>query len=266
MSSKIIWDAEDYENNSSNQKQWADEIISKLNFKGNETILDIGCGDGKNTARIAREVAHGKVIGIDSSEKMLVLARERYLKDQYSNLEFQYGDASRLNYFEEFDIAVSFACLHWVNDHLQVLNGIRNSLKIGGRTYLQFGGKGNAAPMFEIANDMMADNRWEDYFTDFKFPYSFYHPDEYLPWVEKAGLNIKRLELIPKTARQSNKKGLKGWVRTTWIPYLERIPAELHDEFLDELTDKYLESYPPDENGAITVPMMRLEVEAEREK
>ena len=265
MNSNMKWDPEDYENNSSNQKQWADEIISGIQFKSNEAVLDIGCGDGKNTSRIAHEVPHGLVVGIDNSDKMLALARERYTSTQYPNLEFRYGDAVGLNFIEEFDMVVSFACLHWVADHLKVLEGIKNSLKTGGRTYLQIGGRGNAAPIFEIADKMIESKRWGVFFQRFIFPYSFYHPEEYIPWIEKTGLRAERVELIPKNAKHNSQENLKGWIRTTWIPYLQRIPEALQDEFLNELTDRYLQNYPPDKHGIINVPMIRLEVEAIKE-
>ena len=56
--------------------------------------------------------------------------------------------------------------------------------------------------------------------------------------------------------------GLTGWVRTTWLPYLERVPEQRREEFITQLIDKYIEKYPPDNEGKIHVNMMRLEVEA----
>lgn len=265
MNSKVIWNPEDYENNSSNQQQWANEIISNLHFKGNETVLDIGCGDGKNTVQIAQEVPRGIVVGIDNSDKMLALARERYTTNQYPNLLFRHGDATSLNYIEEFDFVVSFACLHWVADHFSVLEGIKNSLKIGGKAYLQFGGKGNGAEIFEIADQMIKSKRWDDFFKGFAFPYAFYHPDEYLPWIEEVGFKKQRVELVAKSAKHNNRESLLGWIRTTWIPYLERIPKVLQDQFLNELVDRYLYNYSPNECGVINVPMIRLEVEVIKE-
>ena len=61
-----IWDAEQYTQSSSNQKQWGTELLSKLGFKGNEHVLDIGCGDGVLTASIAEMLTQGLAVGVDS--------------------------------------------------------------------------------------------------------------------------------------------------------------------------------------------------------
>ena len=55
-----------------------------------------------------------------------------------------------------------------------------------------------------------------------------------------------------------------SWIRTTWLPYLHRIPEDLHTAFIEALIDQYLSMYPADTNGAIHIGMMRLEIEAEK--
>ncbi len=74
---------------------------------------------------------------------------------------------------------------------------------------------------------------------------------------------MKRVELIPKDMVQAGKEGLSAWVRTTWFPYIQRLPR--CEEFIDEIVDKYIEKYPPNCEGFIHVQMVRLEVEAEND-
>jgi trans-aconitate 2-methyltransferase len=69
------WNAKDYERNSQAQQKWARELIANLNLRGVEDILDLGCGDGKVTAEIARLVRDGSVVGIDNSRQMIDLAK-----------------------------------------------------------------------------------------------------------------------------------------------------------------------------------------------
>ena len=75
------WDALDYAKSSSAQQQWARELIGKLQLKGDETLLDIGCGDGKVTAEIAACLPMGSVLGVDSSAEMIALAQSQYPAD-----------------------------------------------------------------------------------------------------------------------------------------------------------------------------------------
>ncbi len=258
------WDPEGYEKNSSTQKKWAEEVISKIQLMGNERILDIGCGDGKITAYIASLVPEGSVIGIDNSADMIGFAQSKFPQLSWPNLFFQYGDASDLRYLDEFDLVVSFACLHWLLDHRPVLEGIKRSLKSGGRLFIQFGGKGNADEVFKVANKEILEDRWIRYFKDFTFPYGFFGPEIYKDWLNQVELRIKRVELIPKDMVYPGAEGLATWIGSTWLPYVERIPDELRHDFICELVGGYLSTNPPDSYGQVHVRMMRLEVEAEK--
>jgi trans-aconitate 2-methyltransferase len=257
------WNPGDYTTQSSNQQQWAQELISKLALKGNERILDIGCGDGKVTAEIASHVPSGSVLGIDSSEDMVIFAREKFPEAKYLNLGFEHMDARELNFNREFDIVFSNAALHWIVGHRSVLNGIKKSLKSSGKVLLQMGGKGNAARVFEILDELLKDEKWSRHFENFSFPYGFYGPEEYKVWLYEAGFEAKRIELIPKDMKLEGKKGLSGFIRSTWLPYTRRIPEDLRTEFIDSVVDKYLKAHPVDKEGLVHIGMIRLEVEAE---
>ncbi|UKL14013.1 class I SAM-dependent methyltransferase [Dissulfurimicrobium hydrothermale] len=176
---KYEWDAEDYAMHSVSQQLWARELIEKIQLEGHEYVLDIGCGDGKVTAEIAKYVPKGQVVGIDNSEKMITLASNKFPISQYPNLFFQQMDACALSFREEFDIVFSSAALHWIINHKPVLKGIYQALKPKGKAIIQMGGKGNAANIVEILDEIMYESPWNEYFKDFSFPYGFYSPKEY---------------------------------------------------------------------------------------
>lgn len=257
------WDPSDYTTQSSNQQQWAQELITKLALKGNEKILDIGCGDGKVTAEIASHVPSGFVVGIDSSDEMLIFARGEFPETNYPNLTFKHIDARELNFNREFDVVFSNAALHWIVDHRSVLNGIKKSLKPSGKVLLQMGGKGNAASVFEILDVLLKNEKWSRYFKDFSFPYGFYSPEEYKVWMDEAGFRTKRIELIHKDMKIKGREGLSGFIRSTWLPYTQRIPEDMRTEFIDTVVDQYLEEHHLDKAGFVHIGMIRLEVETE---
>ena len=198
---KYQWDAGDYAGHSQAQLGWAKELIIKLQLVGTESLLDIGCGDGKITAEIAGYLKDGRVVGIDNSEEMLALAGEKFPPGTYPNLSFRKQDVRALSYSEEFDVVFSNAALHWVIDHKPVLKGIYQSLKSGGSVIVQAGGKGNASQVVEVIDDVMKRNKWEPYFENFVFPYGFYSPEEYEPWLKNAGFDVITLELDRKSTR-----------------------------------------------------------------
>jgi trans-aconitate methyltransferase len=258
------WDPKIYEKSSSAQQKWAEELLSRISIRGDERILDIGCGDGKITAEVWKLVPKGSIIGLDNSREMLSFARERFPPVSWPNLDFQYGDASYLRYEDEFDLVLSFACLHWVLDHGAVLEGIKRSLKNGGRVLMQFGGQGNAAGILLVVDQLISEEKWSRYFEAFRFPYGFYGPEEYKTWLERAGLKALRVELVAKDMIQIGREGLVSWFKSTWLPYIERVPEDLRDDFIYEVVDRYIMAYPLDGKGCVHVGMVRLEVEAEK--
>jgi trans-aconitate 2-methyltransferase len=256
------WNAADYAAHSAAQYEWAQELIARLRLREGEAVLDIGCGDGKVTALIGAQVPRGRAVGIDSSPEMIALAADRFPLSRYPNLRFRRMDARALAFEEEFDVTFSNATLHWVADHPAVLRGVQRGLKPSGRLLFQMGGQGNAVAVVALLERMMAEERWRAHFEGFTFPYSFYGPEEYRAWLAEAGLEAIRAELVPKDMRHRGGEGLAGWIRTTWLPYLERVPEPFRDRFLAELVETYVAEHPTDATGFVHVSMMRLEVEA----
>jgi len=258
------WNAKDYAKHSQSQLIWAKELIRKLELKGSEDVLDIGCGDGKVTAEIASLVSKGTVLGIDSSDSMINLAVENYKKSIYPNLTFRVMDARLLSYENQFDVVFSNAALHWVKNHHPVLESIYKGLRASGKIFLQMGGKGNAEGILSVLDELTYSTEWQPYFQNFEFPYGFYDVKEYSILLTESGFNIQRIELIPKDMIYDRISKLEGWIRTTWLPYTERIPEERRDQFIKTISTKYIEKNPPVKTGKIRIPMIRLEVTAEK--
>ena len=219
---QYTWNADDYAKNSSAQQVWARELLLKLALRGDESVLDIGCGDGRITAEIAHQIPNGNVIGVDSSHDMIALARKNFPAERHSNLLFERIDARSLPFKEQFDIVFSNAALHWIKDHKPVISGIKNSLKPNGRMLLQMGGKRNAESILSVLENIITETNWNQYFSGFAFPYGFHDPQMYQLWLNEAYLKPIRIELIPKDMSYKNKDGLAGWIRTTWLPYTDR--------------------------------------------
>jgi trans-aconitate 2-methyltransferase len=259
-----MWDADDYAKHSSPQYTWARELIPKLKLSGNEALLDIGCGDGKVTAILAKCLPKGCVVGVDSSEDMINLARCTFPLDVCPNLSFQRMDAAALTFQARFARVFPNAALHWVLDHKSVLQGVQRSMKSGGKLLFQMGGKGNAQEIFSILDGLFLEEPWMKFFASFSFPYGFYTPEEYTVWLREAKLKPERVELVLKDMQLLGREGLAGWIRTTWLPYTERLPNELREQFIELIVTTYLKQYPLDEAGVAHVRMVRLEVEASK--
>ena len=242
------WNAQDYAQSSSAQAAWAQDLIVKLNLSGNETVLDVGCGDGKVTAEIARRLPDGFVLGIDSSSEMVQFANAENLESAIANLQFACMDARKIDSSRTFDVVFSNTVLHWVDDHPAFLRGASQVLRSRGKLVTSCGGKGNAADVVSVFEALIQQPTWNPYFTNFQFPYFFFQ-------------SVRR-DLVPKDMIHSGREGLSGWIRTTWMPYIHRVPEARRENLIEEFLKEYLNQHPLDRQGNSHVKMVRLEVEA----
>jgi len=164
-----------------------------------------------------------------------------------------------------FDVVFSNAALHWVDDHQAILRGMASVLKPGGRLIVSCGGKGNAQDVFVALRPELRSKSWGEYFRRMPKPYFFYSPADYEKWLPKFGFKIQRLQLVPKDATYANADGFAAWLRTTWLPYVQRVPEELREEFISAVAARYLVKRPPDVEGKLHVRMVRLEIDAVKE-
>ncbi len=258
------WNPADYARNSQGQERWAKELIALLALKPNETVLDVGCGDGRNTAAIARLVSGGRVVGVDRSPEMVGFAQGHFPSAQFPNLSFSEADASALPFDSEFDVIYSNAALHWVLDHRPVLAGIARSLKAGGRCVLQMGGEGNGDRVIAAMEACLEDPQWRAQWRSRESHYGFHGPEKYIDWIGAAGLQPDSVELIEKDMIHENREAFTGWLRTAWHPYTTRVAEPLREQFIDAVTVRYLRDRPADSEGRVHVRMIRLQVLAHK--
>ena len=282
------WNAADYAANSVVQQTWARELIATLKLRGDEHILDVGCGDGKITAEIARAVLQGSATGVDASAEMIEFAQKAFPPGKNPNLEYRVVDARKIKFARRFDFVFSNATLHWMDNHRAFLRGAAAVLRPGGRLIVSCGGKGNAQDVFVALRPEMRLRCWREFFRRMPKPYFFYSLADYEKWLPKFGFKIHKLKLAPKDAAYDGRDGFAAWLRTTWLPYTQRVPEKVaqasclcvsgakeqltgkmpvplpspREEFIAAVTDRYVAKHPPDDAGRVHVRMVRLEIDA----
>jgi len=257
-SASFHWDAADYAANSSAQYQWGCELIAQLALRENESVLDLGCGDGKLTALMAQQAR--VVTGIDASPQMVTLAQRRW--GGVRNMAFACVDAQQLIFDVAFDAVISNSALHWMEDQPAVLAGVRRALKPDGRMLLQTPASGNCAQFIEAVDRVRGMPRWRSYFRTFRFPWRFSTQSDYTRWLEGSGLETCSIIIVQKDMCHAGPASLAGWMRSTWLPYLQRVPSANRVAFVESVVEDYLCAVPTDAQGRTHVEMVRLEVAA----
>ena len=177
------FDGEKYEQASAHQKEWGARLIAELGLRGDQRVLDLGCGDGALTARITEALPEGEVIGIDASQGTIEVA----LQKKRDNLGYLRMDIDDLSLPGQFDVVFSNATLHWVRDHNRLLANVRMSLKEKGVLRFDFGGEGNCSHFLKVIREAMADEAFDRYFKDFQWPWYMPPVEEYEALARRAG-------------------------------------------------------------------------------
>src|SRR5579871_2094397 len=170
------WNPQDYAQNSRGQEAWARELISLIDLRPDDVVLDVGCGDGRITASIANNVPRGSVVGVDLSADMLAHASRQHGQPTHGNLRFQQADAAALPFVSEFSVVFSNATLHWVPDQRAAIQGIARALRPEGRFVAQMGGQGNFADLVATFEHLARTPRWREVVRYGEIPYRFNHP------------------------------------------------------------------------------------------
>lgn len=130
------WNPYDYLQNSNMQYSIGELALKKLNPQINESILDLGCGIGNLTTKIAEKAVHGKVVGIDVDQNMIKYANSMKKEHSFQNIAYLQIDGTSISYQSEFDAIFSNMVLHWIRKIKKLFEKLYLSLKVGGRVLI----------------------------------------------------------------------------------------------------------------------------------
>lgn len=197
------WDTNLYDQKHSFVTKYGEDLLSLLDAKPGEQILDIGCGSGHLTKLIAD--AGAEVTGLDSSQEMIATAQAAY-----PAINFVAADASDFAFAEPFDAIFSNAALHWVERAEEAIICMSRALKPGGRFVIEMGGKGNIAG---IATELEKALRNLDG-RQAKATNYFPSIGEYSTLLEKHGIEVVSALLFDRpTKLEGGEEGLENWIK-----------------------------------------------------
>ncbi len=213
-------------------------MIAELALRGDEHGLDLGCGDGVLTARIAERVPRGRVVGIDASQGMIEAARPR----ERENLWFLLMDINALDFAGAFDVVFSNATLHWVKDHGHLLGNVKRALRDGGRLRFNFGGEGNCRHFIKVVREAMGEERFAGYFEGFEWPWFMPAVDEYRELV--AGRGLREVRVWGENADRffPDVETMVRWVdQPSLVPFLVHVAEADREVFRDVVVKRMIE-------------------------
>lgn len=261
---ETYWDAKlvrSYIHNSELQRRWAWTFLAPnlKQLQGNESVLDIGCGDGKITADISKFVPEGTILGIDPSVAMIEWAQKQYCSLEYPNLSFQMGGFLENNLSESFDVIISNCALQHCSNQIQALQNAATLLKPGGRLWIMIPAIDNEA-WKQARKTLQTAPRWADYWVNMT-PRKFFTVEECSELLKTIGLKTQRIEKVKTNDPFVDREEFLHFLLGTFTP---AVPPEMAKTFFNELIDEYLRLLPEAENseGVIQARFGRIEIEA----
>lgn len=203
---------------------WGAAVLDRLPLRGDERVLDAGCGSGRVTELLADRLPRGRVVALDGSPAMLAQARAR-LRRHGDRIEYVEADLGRpLPIDEPVDAVLSTATFHWLPDHDALFRNLAAVTRPGGRLVAQAGGAGNIATVQAVLATI--GDGWPG-------PLRFETPAATTARLVAAGFTDVECWLTPEPTRFEPGPPFEAYLRTVILgAHLERLPAEHHDAFV----------------------------------
>jgi len=246
-SSSREWNSAVYHRLSAPQVSWGKKVLSRLRLRGDETVLDAGCGTGRLTADLLQALPRGRVVGVDLSRNMLDSAREHLSPQVGTRVSLVECDLLHLPFEHVFDGIVSTAAFHWVLDHDQLFANLRRALLAGGWLEAQCGGGPNVLSLRNRANELAATPKFAPFFAGFHEPWLYQDADGAAASLRRAGFVDVETSTEAAPTVLDNAGHYSEFVRNIILRrHLENLPTENHRaEFIAQLTDQAAADDPP---------------------
>jgi trans-aconitate 2-methyltransferase len=231
------WDARAYHALSEPQFEWGKRVLSTLDLRGDERIMDAGCGTGRLTALLAERLPYGRIVAVDRSENMVRLAAGT-LAPYSPRVAMTLADICHLPFDGGFDVVFSTATFHWVLDHQRLFAEIASVLEPGGRLHAQCGGGANLDRIHRRAHALMRSDSFSRWFESWREPWEFADVHTTESRLRHAGFDRIKVDLERAPVVFADATAFAAFVSTVVLrPFLARIADEHRRRaFVDQIT------------------------------
>jgi trans-aconitate methyltransferase len=237
------WNPERYSRNARFVSDLASAVVELLNPLPGERILDLGCGDGVLTAKLAEMGC--SVVGIDGSAAQIEAAQKLWL-------DARVMDGEQLSFDGEFDAVFSNAALHWMRNPGAVISGVWRALRPKGRFVAEFGGHDCVAKIKKALVDAL-NRRGLD--GEAAVPWYFPTVEEYSTLLKNAGFSVSTIALIPRPTPLPG--DVTGWLETFGESFTACLPIAERSAYIAEVREA-LRAELSDSEGKWTADYVRL--------
>ena len=255
------WNATLYHQISAPQVSWGKKVLSRVSLRGDERLLDAGCGTGRLTRDLLEALPDGQVVALDVSQNMIDAARAYLEPDFRGRVEFALCDLLELKFDQEFDGVFSTASFHWVLDHDRLFRNLYRALRPGGWLVAQCGGARNIERLMARTHGLMENPTYAPYFVGYQSPWEYSDADTAAARLRRAGFEQIETNLEEAPTTFPNAAEFQQFVESVILRHhLQRITDNAaRQQFLSELTRQCAGDDP-----AFLIDYRRLNLKARR--
>jgi trans-aconitate 2-methyltransferase len=247
MSASREWNSAAYARLSDPQFGWGRVIVQSLRLRGDELVLDAGCGAGRVTAELLERLPRGRVLALDLSHNMVAEARRSLASRFGPHASYVQADLQAVPLANGVDGIFSTATFHWIKDHDALFASLFAALKPGGWLIAQCGGGPNLKRLRDRAEALMRSPEYAPYFADWNTPWRYPEPEETSARLKRSGFVDVKTWLEESPVRLPDAQTFYEFEQNVTLHrHLEAISdyAARH-EFLNELTRQFTADNPP---------------------
>jgi trans-aconitate 2-methyltransferase len=227
------WDAGTYDRVSGPQVEWASRVLERLSLRGDELVLDAGCGSGRVTRMLLERLPEGHVIAVDSAPSMVAHASHA-LGEGATVMQ---ADLTELTLDRRVDAVFSNAVFHWIADHELLFERLFDVLRPGGRIVAQCGGAGNVKHFHEVARAVAEQGPYAEHLSGWQGPWNFAGAEQTAERLRRAGFTQVECGLEPWPVTPENPV---AYLTTVCLGHhLERLPEDLRDGFAEAVAGRF---------------------------
>jgi trans-aconitate 2-methyltransferase len=242
------WDGASYDQISTVMEMLGREVLARLALRGDEVVLDAGCGSGRITEALIERLPRGRVIAVDQSASMVAAAQRRL----GAGVDVRRVDLLELELEEPVDAILSTATFHWIADHDRLFTRLRAALRPGGRLVAQCGGEGNIDVLRGRAGEVLAREPYAGHFRDWRAPWNYAGAQETRERLLAAGFATAECWLQPAPREPEEPREFLSTI--VLGPHVQQLPAPLREPFMDEVLARLGEP--------VVVDYVRLNIDA----
>ena len=259
---RTYWNAEVYERIGTPMRGWSAQVIDDLALKGDETVLDAGCGSGSVTLDLLERLPNGKIYAVDASvdmiEKLTATLGERGIE---SVVPMQ-GDLTDFELPEQVDIVFSNAVFHWIPDDDGLFGCLARATKPGGRLRAQCGGFGNIARLMDAAHEIERRDPYHEHFPEPTDSRTYRTPERVQESMGRNGWTNVRARLFDAPVTFDSADDASLYLRTIILQHqVSVLPEELGEPFLRDVIAEIERR----QDAPFVADYVRLDIWAERE-